>query len=328
MWGKAVAGVAILAFAALATVGCGGGGTSTVTVVHRRTVPVPSHKPVRKLMLSHRALEGPRREPGKQRPTSLPCPERTGGRVKTIEIYSDVETCTRVAPRDRLLFVNATGSGPEHVEPTPIELSVGDYEAFIGDGESALFQASVGSYLGIGLHETDSHADAPAPEILVLPEGCAIEDPEPGKGLCYAAGAPPCPGAKLLVREGRAGAGLGTVYIRMQVVNRSRRTCSVEGKPLVEALDARGHRIGPPAARSGLTTTMTGNHQRSIALGPGDAAIFELNYGEAADYGPPPCGIREAKWLEVTLPPAGPPQRVPFEMQRCAVQGFHVGRIE
>jgi hypothetical protein len=325
---RAVATISILAFFALAAAGCGGGGTSTVTVVHRHTVFIPRHKPVRKAVLAHRAYEGPKFEPGKRQPTALPCPERVGGRVKTIEIYSDVETCTRVAPRDRLLFVNHTGSGPEHVEPTPVALTVGGYEAFIGDGESAIFPAPVGSYLGIGLHETESHADAPAPRILVLPEGCAIRDPEPGEGLCYAAGAPPCPASALVIRDsGHAGLGAGSVYIHLEVVNRSRHACSVEGKPRVVALDAHGHPIGPPADRSGPTTTMTGNHARAVALGPGDAAIFELNYGEAANYSPP-CGIRESKWVEVTLAPIGLTRRVPFQMQRCPVQGFSVGRLE
>lgn len=308
--------VALLALPA----GCGGGSSTVVKTV--TTAPAPAQS----LVIAHRAAEGPRLAPGEGTQGAGDCTEAGGGGVKTIRLRSTGESCVRAAPRDRLLFVNETGIGAHHREPNPVELGLGDYKAWAGIGKSALFPTA-GSFLGPGLHPVDTGAGAATVDVLVLPEGCALHDPEPGEGLCFAAGAPPCPGPKLLVRAGRAGAAAGTIYQRFEVVNRSRATCTVSGFPHIVALDAHGHPIGPPARLDHLLTTMSGNHPRRIALAPGGIAVFEMNYGEAANYSPP-CGARKTAALRITIPPSGPPQRVPYEMERCPEQGLNVGRIE
>jgi hypothetical protein len=322
--------VAISALLALVAVGCGGG-ASTV----QKTVTAAAQSPVQNLVLAHRIPEAPRLEPGEHLQSASGCSQVGGGRVKTIYVWPDAEHCIRVTPGDRLLFVNFTGFGPDQRDANPVELSLGGYEARIGLGQSALFEAPAGSYLARGLHRTNTHADAPAPSVMVLPEGCAIPNHglgrgaplPPGEGLCFLEGASRCPGSKLRVRVGRTGAAAGTVYQRFEVVNRFHRTCTVSGFPRLLAVDAHGRSLGPPAQRDPLLSTMSGDHPKVIVLEPGGIATFEMNYGEAVNYSPD-CGPRTSAALLVTLPDGESSHRVPYRFERCRRQGFNVGRIE
>lgn len=323
--------MAISALLALAALGCGGGATTV-----QKTVTASAQSPVQGLVLAHRTPEAPRLEPGEHLQSASGCSRERGGRVKTIHVYPDVGHCIRVEPRDRLLFVNSTGIGPERREANEVVITLGSYEARIGPDQSALFPAPAGSYLARGLHRTNTHADAPAPSVMVLPEGCAIPNRglprgaplAPGEGLCFVEGAPRCPGSKLRVRVGRTGVAAGTVYQRFEVLNRSDRTCTVSGFPRLQAVDARGRPIGPPAEPDPLLTTMSGDHPRVIVLESGGVATFEMNYGEAANYSPS-CKPRQSAALRVTIPRASPSQRVRYGFERCARhQGFNVGRIE
>jgi hypothetical protein len=247
--------------------------------------------------------------------------------VKTINLYPDAGTCIRLAPGDRLLVVNSTGMDGNRTGANSVRVSLGDYDAEVGIGDTALFPAA-GTYLGVGLHQLDTHGEAPAPSVLVVSEGCSIRAPRPGEGLCFGAGAPRCPGSALRVRAVRGGAGLGTVYQPFEVVNHSGRTCTVSGFPRLTAVDRRGRPIGRPARQDPATTTMSGDHSVTIALGPGDAATFEMTYGEAANYSPS-CRPRRSASLRVTVVPAGRSQDVPYRMERCPrTQGFDVGRLE
>jgi hypothetical protein len=246
--------------------------------------------------------------------------------VKTTNLYPDVGNCITLSPRDRLLVVNSTGEGSPR-EAHPVRVSLGDYDAEVGIGDTALFPPA-GTYLGIGLHQLDTHGEAPAPSVLVVPEGCSPRDPRPGEGLCFGGGSPRCRGLALRVKAVRGGAGLGTVYQPFEVVNHSGRTCTVSGFPRLSAVDRRGRPIGPPARQDPATTTMSGGHSATIALGPGDAATFEMTYGEAANYSPS-CGPRKSAALRVTVVAAGPSQELPYRMERCPhTQGFDVGRLE
>ena len=322
--------MAILALLALAAGGCGGG-ASTV----QKTVTVSARSPVQELILAHRAREATRLEPGEHVQSASGCSREHGGRVKTIHVYSDVGHCIRVEPRDRLLFINSTGIGPDRREPNEVVISLGSYEARIGPSQSALFTAPAGTYLARGLHRTNTHADAPAPLVMVLPEGCAIPNHglgrgaplPPGEGLCFLEGAPRCPGSKLRVREARTGVAAGTVYQALEIVNRFHRTCTVSGFPRLQALDANGRRIGPSAEPDPALTTMTGNHPRVIVLEAGGVATFEMNYGEAANYSPD-CRPRESAALLIAVPGARSSLRVPYRFERCPRQDFNVGRIE
>jgi hypothetical protein len=322
MWGRAVPAVAIATVVALAISGCGGG---TATVVKTVTTDVPS--PSQRLVLAHRAPGGPRFTLGPHIQSASGCQSEGARAVKTINVYPDTETCIRLAPRDRLLVINSTGEGGNRIGANPVRVSLGGYDAYVRVGDSALFPVA-GSYLGIGLHEIDTHGEAPAPSVLVVPEGCSTRNPRPGEGLCFAVGAPRCPGSALRVRAARGGAGLGTAYQPFDVVNRSGGTCTVTGFPRLVAVDGHGRPIGPPARQDPGTTTMRGDHSAAIALGPGDSATFEMTYGQAANYSPS-CEPRKSASLRINLPPAGPPQEVPYRMERCPhTQGFNVGRLE
>jgi Protein of unknown function (DUF4232) len=330
MWRRAAAVIAAGAILAAAVAGCGGG-TKTV----EKTVTTEIVPPAQNLSLAHQTVEGlPRREPGAHGQSASGCTREVGGRVKTLHVYPDAGNCIRIRPRDRLLFVNSTGSGPDETGAREVVVTLGRYEARIEPGRSAIFAAPASSYLALGWHQVKVRG-APAPSVLVLPEGCALPDTglgrpplPPGEGLCFAEGAPPCDPAKLTVRTGRAGLAAGSVYQRFEVVNRSGQTCTVSGAPRVIAVDRQGRPIGPAATNEPDLTTMTGDHPKVIVLEPRGIATFQTRFGEAANFSPP-CGERRSTTLRVTIPP-GPPTRVPYRMERCpnGVQGFGVGRVE
>lgn len=318
--------MAISALLALAAVGCGGGATTV-----QKTVTVGAPASVQSLVLAHRTPEAPRLEPGELLQSATGCSRGAGGRVKVIRLYSDVGSCIRVEPRDRLLFINSTGIGPGHREPNPVRVTLGGYEARVGPGQSALFPAPAGTYLARGLHKTNTHANSPAPSLMVLPEGCAIKRPKPGEGLCFAAAAPRCPPSQLRVHHDRTGVAAGTVYATFAVVNRSGRTCPVTGYPRVVALGADGVAIGAPAKPDPALTTMRGTFPKVIALGPGKAAIFEMRWADAGVFPPGQCRPKATTALRFILPHARRPRDVPYQLQRCVgerTQGLAVGRIE
>jgi Protein of unknown function (DUF4232) len=318
--------MAISVLLALTAVGCGGSATTV-----QKTVTAGAPAPVQSLVLAHRTPEGPRIEPGEHLQSATGCSHGAGGRVKVIHLYSDVGKCIRVEPRDRLLFVNSTGIGPAHREPNPVAVTLGGYEARVGPGQSALFPVPAGTYLAGGLHRADTHANSPAPSLMVLPDGCAIKRPKPGEGLCFAAAAPRCRPSRLRVHDDRTGAAAGTVYATFAVVNRSGRTCTVTGYPRVVALGADGVAIGAPAKADPALTTMRGAFPKVVALGPGKAAIFEMRWADAGVFPPGQCQPKATTALRFTLPRARGPRDVRYQLQRCAgerTQGLAVGRIE
>ena len=205
---------AAMAMVALLAAGCGGGSDHATTVT--RTVTVPVHSPVGSLSLARRHTDAPRIEPGHRPRSEAGCAEPRGGHVKTIYLRSEGETCVRVAPRDRLLFVDAIGR-----ESSGIEVKAGPYQGYGRIGGSVLIPAAVGTYLAPGLHRVETGADSTKPLVLVLPEGCQVADTKPGESLCFAAGAPPCHGSELGYRTPMGGAGAGTYYQQIEVVNRS-----------------------------------------------------------------------------------------------------------
>lgn len=314
------AGVLVLVVA-----GCGGGATTVV-----RTVTTPAWPPRGRLSLAHRDPEAPRVEPGHRPRSEAGCVEPRGGRVKAVVLRSAGETCARVAPRDRLLFVNAVGVGHGPGEPEPIEVDAGPFSAYAPTEGSAVFAAPVGTYLALGLHRVETTAGATAPLVLVLPEGCRVKDTRPGESLCFAGHRPPCKASDLRVRTARGGAGLGTYYGHDLLVNRSARVCTVSGFPHVVPLDSRGRPVVPKIPARPSATTMSGNHPRTIALEPGAAATFEINTTAAANYSRSACLPRKAATLRIHIPGAGSGTlSVPYGMELCSTgSNATVGRIE
>ena len=169
-------GIALVA-AMLALCGCGGGSDSTGA---HDTASSPPPRTV----VGHRV--GPARvEPGRQSLPASPCYEFGRNGTTEVHLFSDAPHCTRVAPGERLLFVNDTGIGPQHSGATTVRVRVGDYELRIRPGGSGLIPAPVETYLGRGSH-TVRTAGARGATILLLPRVCAVRPPAaPGEELCF-----------------------------------------------------------------------------------------------------------------------------------------------
>jgi hypothetical protein len=150
----------------------------------------PVHEPssrrrwARRTVLGHRL--GPARvEPGEQLLPASPCGTFGKNGTTTVHIFPDAGHCARVGPGERLLFVNDTGIGPQHVGAAAVRVLVGDYELWLGPHERGLIPAPVEAYLGRGSHRVRI-AGAPAATILLLPPVCAIRPPvAPGEELCF-----------------------------------------------------------------------------------------------------------------------------------------------
>ncbi len=319
---------AVTTVLALLAAGCGGGSGGTVMVV--RTVTTPSRPRVQSLSLAQRVPEAPRIERGHRPDSEVGCPEPRGGQVKAVYLRSEGETCVRVAPRDRLLFVNAVEFGPGGEEPGGVEVNAGPYRGDARVGRPALFTAPVGTYLGLGSHRVGTSADATEPRVLVLPEGCQVKETRPGESLCFAAGAPPCRSSELAIRAGQGGAGAGTYYGHPVLVNRSHRVCAVAGFPQVTPVDAAGQPLAPPFPTSRYASINGGVHPRRIVLEPGAAAVFAMNTGTAANYSRSACHPRKPASLEVRIPGAGgPPLSLPPGEEICATgTNVNIGPIE
>jgi hypothetical protein len=117
---------------------------------------------------------GPARvEPGDPSLPASPCGTSGKNGITTIYIFPESAHCARVAPGERLLFINDTGIGPQHAEAAAIRILVGNYELWLGLDEEGLIPAPVDAYLGRGSHRVHV-AGAPGPTILLLPRLCAI----------------------------------------------------------------------------------------------------------------------------------------------------------
>jgi hypothetical protein len=147
--------------------------------------PSPSRLPgAARTVIGHRL--GPARvEPGDQSLPASPCGKLGKNGTTTVHIFPESAHCARVAPGERLLFVNDTGIGPQHAEAAAIRILVGDYELWLGPDEEGLISAPVETYLGRGSHRVRI-AGAPGAMILLLPPVCAIHPPvAPGEELCF-----------------------------------------------------------------------------------------------------------------------------------------------
>jgi hypothetical protein len=151
----------------------------------------PEHEPssprlpgAARTVIGHR-LGRARIEPGNQSLPARPCGTLGKNGTTTVHIFPESAYCARVAPGERLLFVNDTGIGPAHAEAAAIRILVGNYELWLGPDEEGLISAPVETYLGPGSHRVRI-AGAPGATILLLPPVCAIRPPvAPGEELCF-----------------------------------------------------------------------------------------------------------------------------------------------
>jgi hypothetical protein len=146
--------------------------------------PAPPRRPRARRTVGRRL--GPARvEPGGQGLPASPCGTFSRSETTTIRIHSDAGSCARVAPGDRLRFVNDTGIGPQYAGAAAVRVLVGDYELWLGPHQYGLIRAPVETYLGRGSHPVRV-AGAPGWTVLLLPPVCAMHPPAaPGEELCF-----------------------------------------------------------------------------------------------------------------------------------------------
>jgi Protein of unknown function (DUF4232) len=288
---------------------------------------VPVGTPIRRLSLAHRDPEAPRVQPGRRPRAEAGCTRPPGGRVKAVLLESKGETCVRVSPHDLLLFVDTV----REPEPEPVSVEAGPYTSYAPTGGSTLIPAPVGTYLAPGLHRIETGEDATAPLVLVLPEGCQVSDTSPGESLCFAGHRPPCRASALAAHAGRGGAGAGTYYGKLLLVNRSDRVCAVSGFPQVTPMSAAGRPLSEAFPTSRHTREIGApDRPQEIDLEPGAAAFFAMDSGEAANYSRSICRPRKAATLRIAIPGAGgPPLSLRSGLEVCTRRSnVSVGRIE
>jgi hypothetical protein len=144
---------------------------------------------------------------------------------------------------------------------------------------------------------------------------------------------PACPNSKLLVWNGpgRAGVGLGQVYLQLAIANLSGHACKVSGVPEVVAIDLAGRQVGPPAGvEQNLNPAAAKSPSKNVILTRNGSARFELSWVTPYDYSPSDCHVEMRAGFRVRLPGARNSQRVPYPLAGCSqeVPGLAVGRIE
>ena len=121
---------------------CGGNAPSEAEGKPVQETSSPPRPRARRMVLGHRL--GPARvEPGNQALPASPCQGISTNGTTRVHIFSDTSHCVRVAPGERLLFVNDTGIEPQHAGAAAIRVLVGDYELWIGPHGTGLIPAPV-----------------------------------------------------------------------------------------------------------------------------------------------------------------------------------------
>lgn len=345
--------VTVLIVAALGGCGSGSGSTSAGGAPpHRRQSPPQARRNldrgmgsrVSKIVVARRTGRRRNRLPGLQTNGASGCPDLEGRPEISSRTDVAVPGCVRATPTQRLLFVNGTAVY-HRSEGHPETDSLGPFSARLLPGQGALF-GPLGRFLGRGLHSVTVDSGNGGP-VLIEPEDCAINGPEPGEPLCFpedragrlrrwrrtvARMGPPCRGSDLEVtaeRHSSIGAG-GTIYTRFHATNRSRRPCTVAGVPKVVALDRQGRPVGVGEPRP-LERIGRGKGARlRVRLEAGKSATFVVAHYDGIGAGR--CRQASTHGLRVTIPGTGPTRVVPHPMGYCpkpgAGLGLRVGRIE
>jgi hypothetical protein len=147
--------------------------------VHEAPARLPDKRP---LAIGHRI--GPARvEPGEEVLPARPCSLNGKDGIARVPLLPESGGCVRVTPGERLMIENDTGIAGGG--GNAIQVTVGDYEVWLGRGQDGLIRAPVGSYLGHGAQKVKA-AGAIGNTILVLPKKCAMRAPAAaGEQLCF-----------------------------------------------------------------------------------------------------------------------------------------------
>jgi hypothetical protein len=157
----------------------------------------------------------------------------------------------------------------------------------------------VGRFLGRGFHQALVGRGGRL-GVLILPKDCGIFRAEPGEPLCFQkdrAGrlhrwrrtmarmhAPACRGSDLVISvDSHTQDAAGTVYSKLDIVNRSRRPCTVVGVPSVLAVGHDGKSVRSAEPVPHLRPHSHGGRRR-IWLRE-DAANFTVTHSDGIAFG-------------------------------------------
>jgi hypothetical protein len=263
-----------------------------------------------------------------------------------IGIYTDTPepSCVQVTGREPVLIVNRT-TAYHRSEGKAIEVGLGPYRVRLLPQQAARF-GPVGRFLGRGLHT--AFDDRGRLGVLIEPADCGIFQASPGEPLCFQRErasrlrrwhvalarehAPACHGSSLLVSVDRhTEDAAGTIYSKLVVVDRSRRSCNVAGVPRVTAVDGAGKVIATAKAIPLLHPRSRPDHRRTWLRGGGGGGVsFTVTHADGSSSGR--CGLARASGLWVTMPGTAQTQFVPLPMSYCpsprSALELRVGRTE
>jgi hypothetical protein len=352
-----VATVAIALLLLVALAGCGSASNSTArsgrsrqatpTEVSQTPEPgVGMSAPISKVVVARRFRSWSGRPPGEEETGSKGCTQEEGR--GEINVYTDVAEplCVRVTGEEPVLVVNRT-SAYRRREGAPFVVTLGPYRARILPQQAARF-GPVGRFLGRGLHDAVLGHGGQHVGVQIEPRDCATFRPGPGEPLCFKkerAGrirrwhvalarehAPACDGSSLVVSVDRhTEDAAGTIYSKLDVVNRSRRSCNVAGVPRVTAVGRSGTVVATARAVPLLHPHSRPDHRRTWLRGGGGGGVsFTVTHADGGTYGR--CRLARTSGLRVTMPGTAQTRFVPLPMSYCPPPrgglGLRVGRTE
>src|ERR1700761_394496 len=342
MGGKVIPGhlrasVAMAAsLAALVISACGSSSSSTATdragEATAAAKPAPGvgmRAPISKVVPAQRARHRRGRPLGSEAVGSKGCVKEEGR--GEIGIYTDTPepSCVQVTGRETVLIVNRT-SAYHRSEGKAIEVGLGPYRARLLPQQAARF-GPVGRFLGRGLHT--AFDDRGKLGVLIEPADCRIFDAKPGEPLCFRRErtarlrrwhvalarehAPTCHGASLVVSVDRHSEdAAGTIYSKLDVVDRSRRSCNVAGVPRVTAVDSAGRPAAAAEPVPLLRPHSRPGHRRTWLRGGGGGGVsFTVTHEDGSTFGR--CRLARTSGLRVIMPGTTRAQLVPFPMSYC-----------
>jgi Protein of unknown function (DUF4232) len=127
-------------------------------------------------------------------------------------------------------------------------------------------------YLGLTPGRAPSHSPTAAPSLTprtsatpVILSGCAT--------------------SQLAIIQNHTGLAMGHAAILFQLLNQSQKTCTLEGYPDVQLLDAHQHPVPTHLHQVTLAYTFSVPPPQQIVLAPGDSAYFQLEWTDVSPSG-------------------------------------------
>ena len=133
---------------------------------------------------------------------------------------------------------------------------------------------------------------------LVLTSGAAQ-----GRVTARAAAAKRCSSSQLRVKLGSSEGALGHIGQVVSFVNTSASTCTLDGYPGLQMLDASGSTVHTHL-HHGIAYTVPPVPRRLVVVKPGASASFDLGYDDSTGYGRKQCPTSAR--VEITPPDATP----------------------